>query len=466
MMRIHDALCPGNIFFKNRTFTPSEIIAGVNQFARRLDDELVSKSPFVYLFASNNIKTILALYGIVKAGRICVVVDPRIGRLELAEMRADTPPAACVRMDDAIVCWDFDRELEILPDDGRTPLPEDLDDVCMMMYTAADDGFAKAAMLTHENVLADAFAIAAGNGVTPGTVSLAALPMSHGFGLQTGLFTPTVTGADAVIAQTGDTVNARNLYRLLQERRVTHFYSIPAVYYLLCKAMRHEPRSTGLKSLISGGYALKKKQHDAMMTVCGLPIRQGYGLTEAAPVCSWVFNGNDADSESIGRPIACCDMKIARDPADNPGAALPGEILVKGTNVMKGYYRHQAVNSRVLRDGWLHTGDIGYEDGNGYFFLQKTKKRMINHAGMKVYPAEVERHLKTNDNIAATVLYGIDDPIAGEKVGCTMQLKTDTPALRESIRRWMSDGLSDFKLPGTIRFVNEHEMGEAIGGRE
>ncbi|MBN1290935.1 MAG: acyl--CoA ligase [Candidatus Latescibacteria bacterium] len=452
MKLLTDYLQPGTVYFRNRTFEPTEIMAGIDAVARYLSDNLTSQSPFIYLFASNHVKTVLAFFGIIKARRICVVVDPGIGRLELQEMMQDTPPAACIRIDDAAISWDFSREIEIRSTVWADDSSEDLSDVCMMMYTAADDGYAKAAMLTHENLASNAVSIAAGNQVNADSLSMAALPFSHAFGLQTGVITPLLSGGDSILVDNKDLVKARNIVEMLMSFAVTHFYSIPAIFYIIGKILSQHKTIRTVQSFISGGYALPDTIRDRFLDSYGICIRQGYGLTEASPVCSWVFYDAPARTKSIGKPISCCEMRVIQNNKSDCAKSETEEIALRGTNVMKGYYRKREATERVLRDGWLFTGDLGYMDNEGYFYLTGTNKRMINYGGVKIYPAEVERLMKMNENVISAAFYAEKDPLMYERVSSNIILKRNSLAAESNIREWMSSNLSGCKISKQIQF--------------
>jgi len=464
MKSLGDCFNPGKIYFDGRCFEPDESRAGVAELANYLCRTLTSSSPFIHLYAENSIKTLLALFAIVKIGRIAVILDPRNGTLERSETQADTPPAAIITPAVKAHGWDFAQEV-CFQEKGAPVSTESLHDVCIMLYTAADDGYAKAVMLTHENVLANAGAIASGNGVVPGTVSAALLPLSHGFGLQTGMIAPAISGADSVIAGTDILQKPGMLANLLAEHKVTHCYSIPAIYYLCAKALRHRAHEVHLSSAISGGYALTMHVYEAMLKSCGVPVRQGYGLSEASPVCSWVFPESGGDPLSIGQPIACCEMDIRSDNGQlhHPGS---GEIVVRGKNVMRGYFNAHEQSEKVLKNGWLYTGDIGYKDGNGCYHLQSTKKRMINHAGMKVYPAELERYLLTNTNVERVCVFGKTDSITAERVGCMVALHHDTPENRIALHEWLKEAVADYKIPHQMEFVKVQAFDNLSTGKD
>ena len=163
MQPLTDFLNFGNIFFNDKTYSPETIRASIDAVAENLTKRFISNSPFVYLFAPNHIKTVYGLFGIIKAGRVCVLVDPALKHFELEEMMKDSPPGALIRLDKQTDVFDFYKEIEVKHYQLSPSRIQGLDDVAMMLYTAADDGYAKGAMLTHENILANARAIVESN---------------------------------------------------------------------------------------------------------------------------------------------------------------------------------------------------------------------------------------------------------------------------------------------------------------
>jgi acyl-CoA synthetase (AMP-forming)/AMP-acid ligase II len=176
MPLLTDKLDFGNIYFRNNTYTPVTVSRSIDAVADCLNKQAVSNSPFVYLFAPNHIKMVYALYGIIKSGRICVLVDPAIGKLELAEMMLDTIPGALIRIDKTTDTFDFAKEFEFRDCRVEEKRLEGLEDVCLILYTNAADGYAKGAMLTNGNLLTDAEAGIFANKVSAGSVSCALIP--------------------------------------------------------------------------------------------------------------------------------------------------------------------------------------------------------------------------------------------------------------------------------------------------
>jgi len=181
-------------------------------------------------------------------------------------------------------------------------------------------------------------------------------------------------------------------------------------------------------------------------------IQQGYGLTETSPFAS--YNHDVAFRPgSVGTPIENEEMKIV-DPEDREVAdGELGEIVIKGPNVMKGYFANAAATTESIRDGWFHSGDIGYRDAGGYFFIVDRVKDMINVAGFKVFPREVEEVLFRHAAVKEAAVVGIADPVRGEAVKAFVVLVEGARATAEELQALCRAAVADYKVPGRIEFV-------------
>ena len=359
MKLLTDFLRPGKIFFRNNEYGPEAVIAGIDSVSRYLTDNLVSDSPFIYLFATNHIKTVFSYFGIIKARRICVIMDPKIGPLELEEMMQDTPPAACIRIEKSAISFDFSKEIELRNPpwkDGE----DDLSDVCTMIYTAAEDGYAKAVMLTHENMLANARGISNVEKLNDKTISCGFTQYCHLFPLQGGVIAPLISKGSVYVEELSDLSQMTNIAGSIFNTGVTHLYSVPIVLYFLSKVKNIQGKIQNLSSIGSGGYKLSEEIFRQFYNKTQKEIHEGYGLSEAAPVCTWT--NSIVKINAVGAYSPFCEVKIISKNGNLVLKGLPGEICVKGENVMKGYYKNIRATQKTSVEGWLHTGDFGFLD--------------------------------------------------------------------------------------------------------
>ncbi len=452
MQLLTDFLQPGKILFRRKEYDPKAVSAGIESVARYLRDNIVSNSPFVYLFASNHIKTVFSYFGIIKARRICVLIDPKIGRIELEEMMQDTPPAACIRIDTIAEAFDFSKEIELRKQLWKDDPNEDLSDVCTMIYTAADDGYAKAAMLTHDNILADARGIIDAEKLNSKTISCGLSPFNHLYPLQGGVIAPLLVESNIFIQDVSKVENISSITAEIEQVGLTHLYSVPAIYFIFSKVNDIAEKFKSLMSVGSGGYKLSNAIYLRFLQRTGKEIHEGYGISEASPVCTWTYNKVKIDT--VGTSFPCCTIGIISDSGFFSSKNQQGEICIKGSNIMKGYYKKSDETKRVLINGWMHTGDLGYIDNEGYIHLIKSKKRMINHGGKKIYPAEVERLVKKNPNVLDIEVFGTDDCLSGQKVEAKIHLKENSNQAKNELKRWCQCNISNYKIFSKAEFYS------------
>jgi len=451
MNLLTDYIQPGRIFFRNKEYDPQTVMAGIDSVSRYLSENLISKSPFVYLFATNHVKTVFAYFGIIKARRICVIMDPKIGPLELEEKLLDTPPTACIRIDRATESFDFSKEIELRNPPWKDG-PDDLSDVCTMIYTAAEDGYAKAVMLTHENMLSNARDIITVDSVSTHTISNALIHYNHLFALQVGVIAPFLASGNILIQEIFDLKNIQSLSKEMKDAGVTNFYSVPIVYFMLSKIKDINQNVKKINGFTSGGCKLSEEIYNRFKKNTGQDIHEGYGLTEASPICSWHRRNDKININSVGRAFPCCEIKLFDKNMPIDAINSLGEICIKGKNVMKGYYNNLQYSKKILIDNWLHSGDLGYKDEKGYLYLTGLKKRMINYAGNKIYSEEVERICKKNEFVLQINVWGEKNVLYGYQAHADVILNKNTLQTQNTFLNWCYKNITVYKIPTKINF--------------
>lgn len=456
MTLLTDHLRLGPAIFRGKTYSPQQLMRQVDAVARYLDARCRGRSPIVYLFATNHVKTLAGYFGILKSGRVCLLADPACGALEWEEMTHDAPPSAVIRFDEVSDVLDLEREAtlydNVLDRDGV----RELDNVCTLLFTAADDGYGKAAMLTHENMLANGRSVVECSWVDEGTTCCSLIPFHHLFGLQTGLIGPALCGAATCLCSVEYLRSLTGTVHQLQAAKVTRICCVPVGLYLLGKAFASAGGLASSVRVASGGAKLPHQVREYYLRRFGAEIYEGYGLTEAAPICAWHRLEDSIRSEAVGRAFTCCELRIE----DDSGAEVPpgtvGEVCVRGANVMKGYFLDTLRTSAAVRQGWLHTGDMGRIDADGFLYLVGLRKRMLNVGGKKVYPAEVERLMRRHPNVARARIFGRALGPYGEAVSGDVELRAEGTAEESEFLAWCSLNISGFKLPRRIQFGSRH----------
>lgn len=326
------------------------------------------------------------------------------------------------------------------------------DDIAVILYSAAQYGRARGAMLSHFNLFNNALTISTRTlRYYPEDIFLCVLPLFHGFGQTTMLNAPLLTGSTIVMSAKFD---PGHVVDLINAERVTLLAMVPTMLHYLLAGIR-EPMATldSVRCIVAGGSKLNIDAATAFAERFGVPVLEGYGLTETSPVVA--FNGSPETNRpgSVGLPIWGCEVAILDD-NDNP---LPpgqeGEVAVRGHNVFQGYLNDDDGTEEILRGGWLHTGDLGFLDTDGYLTLTGLKKDMILRAGMNVYPREVERVLEEHHDIVEAAVIGVPELVRGEDVKAFVVLREGASLTENELKAYCRDVLSSYKCPRRIEFV-------------
>jgi long-chain acyl-CoA synthetase len=268
-------------------------------------------------------------------------------------------------------------------------------------------------------------------------------------------------GATVVMLPRFDGIEA---LRLLTEERCTIFMGVPTMYVaLLAAAKRAADVPAALRFGVSGGSSLPLTVLEEFEAAFGIPVYEGYGLTETSPVAT--FNQQDWPPKpgTIGRPIWGVDVEIARPEVERAVELLPtgelGELVVRGHNVMKGYLNRPEATAEVMVDGWFRTGDLGTKDADGYLTIVDRKKDMVLRGGYNVYPREVEEVLLRNPAIGQVAVIGVPDARLGEEVCAVVIPAEGVQVDAAAIVAWSREALAAYKYPRRIEFVEEFPLG-------
>jgi acyl-CoA synthetase (AMP-forming)/AMP-acid ligase II len=439
------------IIFRDRFYYPPEINASIHDLISYFRANIVSNTPFIYLFAPNHIKTIIAYFAIIKSCHVCVLVEPDIGRLELAEMKQDTPPCALVHIDRVTDTFDYGKEIVFTHDNPQEYDWDELSDVATIVYTNAEDGYAKGAMLTRKNLLANAEGGKISDCITERNIFCSLLPFHHMFGLQTGILTPLFSGSSVIIEDISKITKISSFADSISRYKATNVYSVPVIYHLLTKVPGIKDVFTHVEKPCSGACALPRMVLDSFQNKTGKEIAEGYGLTEASPVCTWHRIGEDVKTGSVGRAYPCCDIAIFDENSKERPFEQIGEVYIKGANIMKGYYNNNIATHLAFKNSWLYSGDLGYLDKNGYLYLTGLKKIMINTGGKKVYPAQIKRLLKKHENVESVEVKKKSHFLFNDVLNIHVSLKISDAIDKNIFLEWYSSNIG-FSIKSKLFF--------------
>src|SRR5215510_3836872 len=210
---------------------------------------------------------------------------------------------------------------------------------------------------------------------------------------------------------------------------------------------------------VSGGAALPVEVLRAFDEAFGVPLLEGYGLSETSPVASFNHPDREHKPGSIGTPIRGVQMRVVDSEDHDVPQGEVGEIAIRGPNVMKGYWQRPEATAEALRDGWFHTGDLARVDEDGYFFIVDRKKDLIIRGGYNVYPREIEEVLYEHPAVAEAAVIGVPHPALGEEVGAAVALKDGTTATPDELREFVKTRIAAYKYPRAVWIVDNLPKG-------
>ena len=337
---------------------------------------------------------------------------------------------------------------------GPFSLPKTLinpEDPAAMIYTAGLTGKPLGAVLTHRNLYSQSHLIQSIAKRTPDDVGLSLIPLFHSFGATVNMINVIYTGCSVVMM---DRFTMVSLFSNIQKEKITYICAVPRLYLGMMfyeGAANYDVSSLNL--CITGGAAMPPEFIPAFEKQFSVRIMEGYGLTEASPVCSFNMLDRPQKPGSIGMAIPGTRTKIV----DEKGREIPrgeiGELIVSGDNVMQGYYKDKEATASVIKKGWLYTGDLGKMDDDDYIFLTGLKKRMIITSGFNVYPKEVENVLNMHPAVKSARVTGKQDLMRGEIVKAEIVIDKGTVIDEKEIIRHCRIYLSAYKIPREVEFT-------------
>jgi long-chain acyl-CoA synthetase len=339
---------------------------------------------------------------------------------------------------------------EVAERDGR--------DTAVILYTSGTTGTPKGAELTHDNLRRNAELSGGLFGLSEQDVVLGALPLFHSFGQTCGMNNCVARGALLTLVPRFD---AGKALEIIARDRVTVFEGVPTMYAAMLQHPDADAADTSsLRVCASGGAAMPVEIMRAFEEKFGCMVLEGYGLSETSPVASFNHPDRERKAGSIGTPIEGVEMKVVDDEGNEVPQGEPGEIVIRGHNIMKGYWkRDEATREAIDDDGWFKSGDMARVDEDGYFFIVDRKKDMIIRGGYNVYPREIEEVLYEHPAVAEAAVLGVPHPELGEEVGAAVAVKSGQQVAAEELQAFVKDQVAAYKYPRLIWFMDELPKG-------
>ena len=450
------------LVFRDQVTTYGELVKKVDEWAGILQAKGVQKGDRVGLFSKNCDDFIVAYFAVTKAGAVVVPFNFQLAAKEVAYIVKDANMKLMLTRDrlelggalaDMGVDWPLAQltfeDMKKADRNRIRAVKVDENDCCSIIYTSGTTGRPKGAMLSHRNLVANTQSVQKILRSTPKDRNVTMLPMYHAFAWTCSVSAVLIGGGMNVILENfvpSETIS------LLVKHQVTLFFGVPAMLALLLKGVSAEIMKN-LRHVITGGAPLPRVVIDSFFDKFGVLPQEGYGLSEASPVCAVNPTGK-VKAGSIGKALPDVELAIV----DDEGRFVVkdgevGELCVKGENVMLGYLNHPEETAKTLVNGWLHTGDMAYRDADGYYFIVDRLKDLIISAGENIYPREIEEELMLHPDIAEASIVGVPDKLRGQAACAYIVLKPGSQMDKRSVRKYLLGRVATYKVPRECIFV-------------
>lgn len=460
------------LIFEEKSFTYKTLDEMANRVANGLRKLGIEQGDRVGLFLPNIPEFVISYLGILKLGAIAVSLNAMLKAEEVqfilndcgakilittAELSKQVPQVNLlvehILIAEGGTTTTKNTSLTQLMDSAESSacaVELNSQDPAVIIYTSGTTGFPKGATLSHGNVIFNSHAQKDCCGITDDDKLLLYLPLFHCFGQNAILNSGLSAGATIILERM---FQPDKVLKTIASEQVTMFFGVPTVFILLLNRNMSEYDLSSIRYYFAAAAPMPLEIAQRWHSKYGFVIHEGYGLTEASPCCSYNHKFKYKPG-SIGSPIDNVEMKIIHQDGTEAKTGELGEIIVRGSNVMLGYWNRPEETQTAIQNGWLHTGDIGRIDDEGYIYIVDRLKDMINLSGLKVYPAEVENVIYQHPAVAEVAVYGVPNTLQGEIVKANIKLKPGYVATQEDIIAFCSNKMATYKIPRTIEFVD------------
>ncbi|MHB8513447.1 MAG: class I adenylate-forming enzyme family protein [Actinomycetota bacterium] len=464
------------LIFQDRQFTNAELLSTASRFARALSDAGVKPGDRVGVMLPNLPEVGISYSAILRTGAIAIPMIFLLAVPEIAHILADSeagfvitspefqpnvakaceelasPPKVIVVGDDiADGCLSWSSMIER----AATPLPivdRDDEDLAVVMYTSGTTGHPKGVMLSHGNLMFNSVSSAQAVDLREGDVTVGGLPMAHLFGMA-GTVTASLFKITGVLLPW---FTAEGFFDAVSRYGASSSAAVPTMLaYMLSHPGFDEVDWSKFRWIIVAAAPVPVELAEEFEKRTGARVLEAYGMTETSPTVSIMRADEPSRLGSCGKPVPNIKVAILDDDDKHVPEGEPGELCVQGPNVMKGYYKLPEKTAEVMRNGWLHTGDVARMDGDGYIYITERKKDLIIRGGFNIFPRDVEDILYSHPAVLEAAVVGMPDEKLGEEVVAYVVLRPGEHATEDELMQLCKEALAKFKTPKHLRFVSD-----------
>ena len=412
---------------------------------------MYTQDEIAYIIRNGDVKTVIALDLLLPLVEVGVKVLPQVENYIICETTPDVGEKLNALSDSAKEKTKLFSQILKSTANSVDPVKVEEDDVAIILYTSGTTGYPKGAMLTHRNLYSNARDVGQYLSMTSEDRVIATLPVFHVFALTVVVNAPLLQGATVLLAPR---FSPNEIYDLAGSQKATVFAGVPTMYNFLYQFDGDANQFSALRLAVSGGAPLPVQVLYDFEEKFKVKVSEGYGLSEASPVTCFNPLDRERKAGSIGTSISNVENKVVDEYGNEVPVGEVGELIVRGPNVMKGYYKMPEDTANAIRGEWLYTGDLAKKDEDGYFYIVDRKKDMIIVGGFNVYPREVEEVLFTHPNVVEAAVVGSPDVNLGEAVHAYVVLKENNTTIEE-LQAYCAHRLVKYKIPTVIDVLEE-----------
>ena len=460
----------------SRSYTYQEFAEAVYRLATLLSEQGISKGDVVSLLLPNSVEYVIAYFSCWQLGALAGPINSLLKEHEMTYVISDSEAKALLVHSEflpiierirselpslkSVITFDDESEVTksvISKQISATTITSD--DEAIIIYTSGTTGRPKGCLLTHGNIVSNARQISEWLGFGPQDRLLTIMPLFHMNAVSVTTMSALYAGGSTVVSPK---FSASRFWKIISDYEITSFGSVATMLSMLLSTNPDGVpagfKTEQLRFAMCGSAPVPAEVIKRFEETFGCLVIEGYGLSEST--CRSTFNPPDLRRRqgSCGLPIGN-EMRVVDEDDNEVKDGTLGEIVLRGENILKGYYKNPTATAEAFRNGWFHTGDIGYRDPDGFYFIVDRKSDMIIRGGENIYPREIDEVLYQHPAVGAAAAVGIPDDLYGEEVTAFVVLKESATATEEELVNFCKARLADYKCPKTIRLVNEIPKG-------